>query len=507
MKSLSAALLAALSLGAFILGGAVPARADDKPFIIAINHEPDNIDASLAKNGVITFPVMENVNEKLVDLDDQGRPTPGLATWTVAPDGLSITFKIRKGVKFHSGDPLTAQDLVFSHERMTKNPVYITANRNLDHVEAVDDETARFVFKKPEATFFTRRALVVVSKAYHDRVGEEAFVKHPVGTGAYKFVAYQGGQYIDLEAFDDYWGGAPQVKKVRFLFVNEDSTRVAKLRAGEADIILNTPFPDVEAIKKEGFHTAYLETTPTTSITLIKANPKMPWHDIKVRQAIAEAVDANAIINGLMNGIPKHYAGFAPGQIGYDPDLKNYPYNPEEAKKLMAEAGYEKGFAMPLTYWIGEDYGMKETTEAVALYLRAIGINSEVQGLQVPQMVAIMQANAKKPEDATQASIGPTPFANYYEPVSALSFVFASFSPFSTYRNEDFDKLVAQALTTFDEQKRGDFVKQATRLLHDDYAMIPIWNNVSVYAMKKNIDLKVPPHTLIRMQVKDVTVH
>ncbi len=481
-------------------------RADDKMLVIAMNHEPEKLDATMALNGVITLPVMENVTEKLVDLDRDGKPAHGLGTWEVAPDGLAITFHLRRGIKFHSGDPFTALDVVFSHERMAKNPLYQSVNRNLDHVEAVDDVTAKFVFRKPDATFFVRRALIIVSKTYHDRAGEDAFVHHPVGTGPYRFVAYRPGQSIDLDAFDGYWGGIPSVKHVRFQFINDDATRLANLRSGEADIILNAPYTDVDALHTAGFKIATLETTPTTSINLIKANPDMPWHDIRVRRAIAYAIDANAIVKGLLRSIPKHYAGFAPGQVGYDPNLKNYPYDPIRSKQLLAEAGYPRGFTMPLAYWIGEDYGMRETTEAAALYLRAVGIDSEVQGLQVPQMVAIMRQNAKSPEKATQVSVGPTPFANYYDPTVALSFVFASSSPFSTYRNPDFDQLVAQALQTFDETKRGELVRRATRILHNDYVLIPIWNNVAVYAMKKNIDFSVPPHTLIRMEVKDVTV-
>jgi peptide/nickel transport system substrate-binding protein len=155
-------------------------RANDKTLVVAMNHEPEKLDATMALNGVITLPVMENVMEKLVDLDQDGKPAPGLGTWEVAPDGLTITFHLRRGVKFHSGDPFTARDVVFSHDRMAKNPLYQSINRNLDHVEAVDDATATFIFRKPDATFFVRRALIIVSKTYHDRAGEDAFVRHPV---------------------------------------------------------------------------------------------------------------------------------------------------------------------------------------------------------------------------------------------------------------------------------------------------------------------------------------
>ena len=509
MKLRALAGLVGLALATSVLPAwAADTSTIDKPFVIAMNHQPDNIDVTKALNGVISYPLLENINEKLVDLDKNGNPTPGLATWDVAPDGLSITFHVRPGVKFSSGDPFTADDIVFSHERFKTNATYKSADPFLDHVEKLDNMTVRFVFRQPEATYFTRRALMIVSKSYFDRVGEAEFSAHPVGTGAYKLVSYSPGQNAVLEAFDGYWGGAPEIKHVRMDFISDDATRVAKLRAGEADMILNVPYPQVDQLKAGGFKLAGLETTPTTSVGFIYANPKLPWHDVRVRQAIAEAIDCNAIVDGAFKGIPKHYAAFAPGQIGYDPDLKTYPYDPAHAKQLMAEAGYPNGFKMPLYYWIGEDYGLRETAELVATYVKAIGIDADVRGVEVPQMVAMRQKDHQHPEEAEDSvTIGPTPFANYYEPTSALAFVWASFSPFSTYRNADLDKYTAQAMGSIDPQKRAEAVKQAARIIHNDYVTIPIWNNVALYGMKPNVDFTPTPHALIRMQVKDVTVH
>jgi ABC-type transport system substrate-binding protein len=122
-------------------------------------------------------------------------------------------------------------------------------------------------------------------------------------------------------------------------------------------------------------------------------------------------------------------------------------------------------------------------------------------------MVETLRKNAKNPEAAESATIGPTPVANFYEPTVALSFTFASFSAYSSYRNEAFDKLVAEAMTSFDPEKRGALVRSAMRIFHDDVVNIPIWNSIAVYAMRKNIDFTPIPHTLMMMQVKDVSVH
>ena len=236
-----------------LLLASLEARAQEKPFVIVMNHQPDNIDVTKALNGVISYPLLENINEKLVYLDKNGIPTPGLATWEVAPDGLAITFHVRPGVKFSSGDPFTADDIVFSHERFKTNATYKSADPFLDHVEKIDDMTVKLVFRQPEATYFSRRALMIVSKSYFDRVGEAEFSAHPVGTGAYKLVSYSPGQNAVLEAFDGYWGGAPEIKHVRMDFIGDDATRVAKLQAGEADMILNVPYPQVDKLKAAGF--------------------------------------------------------------------------------------------------------------------------------------------------------------------------------------------------------------------------------------------------------------
>lgn len=500
--------LAVAALALVPLAGLSAAWAQTaKPFIVAINHEPDTLDQTLTRNTVVTRPTMENVVEPLVGLSRDGNLVPSLAEWSYQDGGKILEFKLRPGVKFHSGDPLTVEDIKFSHERMAKrSAIYQTRIRNLDHFEIVDDKTFRFVFKRPDVTFLPPRTLVVVSKAYFDRVGEDEFVKKPNGTGPYKFVSYTPGVAMELEAFDSYWGGAPQIKKVRFNFVQEDNTRVAMLRAGEADIILNTPFQAVASVKQAGFKTVGIEVTPTVSLQYVITNPKLPWYDVRVRRAIAHAVDADAIVKGLFQGIPKRHARFAPGEIGYDPDLKPYAYDPALAKKLLAEAGFPNGFDMPLLWWKGENTGLKETAEAVALYLKAVGINAQVSSLDVPQFVDLMR-KAKTGTDGNWVGVTPTPLAQYFEPIVALAFTFHSSSPFSQYKNEKFDALVDQAMSTTDEAKRADLVKQATRILHDDIPQASLWSYVSTYAMKSNVDFVPPPKHLVRMFLKDVTVH
>ena len=502
-KATAAALLAVLLPGTAL---AAPKPVND-PFVVAMNHEPDTLDPTISVNTVISRPSLENIIEPLVALDSKGNLVPGLASWKYSDGNKVLTFKIRPGVKFHSGDPLTADDVIFSHERMKKrSAVYRSRLHNLIGVKKIDNLTVQFIFKAPDMTFMPPRTLEIVSKAYYDRVGEAAFVAHPVGTGPYEFVSYQPGQAMVLKAFDGYWGGVPAVKNVRLVYVHEDTTRVAMLEAGEADMILNVPFGDKKRLEQEGFKTAEIAVTPTVSVQFTLNNPKDPWHDVRVREAVAHAIDADSIIKGLFQGIPKHYAAFGPDEVGYDPNLKNYKYDPALSKKLLAEAGYPHGFKMPLYWWHGENFGLKETAEAVALYLQKVGITAKVSSVDVPEFVAKMRAAKKEPSTESWVGITPSPLADYFDPICALAFAFWSASPLAQYHNPDFDKLVAKAVQTVDPIARGNLVRKATRIMHADVPQIPLWNNIAIYAMKPDVNFVPVPKNLVRATIKDVTL-
>ncbi len=485
------------------------ARMDEinRPFIVAINHEPDTLDRSISVNTVISLPTLENIVEPIVALDAEGNLVPGVADFEYSEDGTELTFRIKEGVTFHNGMPLTAEDLIFSHERMAeRSSIYQSRLRNFDHVEKVDDMTVKFVFKTADVTYLPPRNLAVLSKGYYDKVGEDDFVANPIGTGPYKLVSYTPGQSLLMESYEDYHGGAPEVKDVRFVFVNEDSTRVAMLRAGEADLILNVPFSERSELAEDGYTIEEVAVTPTVSVQFTLNNPDVPWHDVRVRHAIAHAIDADGIVEGLFEGVPKRHAAFGPNEVGFDPELENYAYDPGRAKELLAEAGYPDGFDMPLIWWRGENSGLKETAEAVSIYLQQVGINTDVSSLDVPDFVGRIRAAKREGTTEDWVGITPTPLAEYFDPTIALAFTFWSASPFAQWKNDEFDALVAQAVQTVDPQERAPLVVDATRILHDEAPQIPLWNNVSVYAMKPGVSYSPVPRHLVRAAIADVSI-
>ena len=232
-----------------------PVRGETTPerdLVIAYEGIPDTLDLCSSRHGPTASPIAENVVELLCGITTDGELVPGLTSWKIAVDKMSIDFRLREGVKFHSGDPLTTQDVLFSYQRILEK-TRAPALREVKDLEIIDDLNFRILFKQPDVLFLKSRAFAVVSKSYYDRVGEAEFVKKVVGTGPYKVVDWKDGESVDLERFDDYWGEKPPIKKVRFRFVKEDTTRIAMLRAGEADMITSTPYAMVSDIEKSGF--------------------------------------------------------------------------------------------------------------------------------------------------------------------------------------------------------------------------------------------------------------
>ena len=492
----------------FLLNGAqiiAPCEAQARDLVIAYESDPDTLDLLSVRHGPTAIPVAINVMDYLCETKPSGELIPGLATeWKLSPDKLSLEFTLRKGVKFHSGDPLTTEDVLFSYNRIkekTRAPEF----RWVKGIEAIDDYTFKVLFTRPDVLFLKSRGFPIGSKKYYERVGEDRFIKEVIGTGPYKVKDWKAGSYLDLERFDDYWGKKPEIQKVRFRFVSEGTTRVSMLQAGEADMITSTPYPMVDTLEQAGYKTVKLPAHPTTQVQFQALNPNVPWYDKRVRLAIAHAIDGDAIVKNLFHGIPER-VWLSPWEVGYDPDLKLYEYDPEKSKKLLAEAGYTKGFEMPLYYWAGRTTGQKETTEAVALYLNAIGIKCNIIGWEPVKMIEAIRTKWHGKKDAVYVGVATPPIANQVDPVNGLRTSYWSESTISLYDNPELDKVFLQAIQEFDDAKRAELIKKALRIIREDVATVPIWANVSVYAMKKDIEFT-PTFRVMNAEVKVRDIH
>jgi peptide/nickel transport system substrate-binding protein len=469
-----------------------PATGDIEKVTVAVSLEPQALDPTSSKFNPMNYPVLANMFDALVSVNNTGQPDMGQGvaeSWTISPDGLTIEFKLKDGIKFHSGDPLTAADVVFSHERaVANNPEYggLFA-QGFDHVEAVDNLTVKFVFTTPNVLFMYSGGphLYLVSKAYFDKVGEQEFMAKPVGTGPYQFVEWKTGEYMDLVRFDGYWGEKPPVKMGHMVFVNDPMTRVQMLQAGEVDLVDTTPWDQVGMLKDAGFNVAILDAAPSISVQFHTKNPKAPWGDVRVREAIALAIDKESIQKNIYHGIPGLDAWPADWEVGYNPDLKPYPYDAEKAKALLAEAGYADGFTMPLYFpMMGAE--MQQAAEAVSLYLKAVGITCKVEALEMGKMMESMRTWANDPNAEVVIIMGPM-MRGAPDPIGGLQRQFYGKNPMGMYANAQVDTDIEQGVVTFDNAKRGALIADAFANIYKDVAVAPIVAGVTAYATSKDL--------------------
>jgi peptide/nickel transport system substrate-binding protein len=312
---------------------------------------------------------------------------PSLAeSWTVSKDGINYEFVLRKNAKFHNGDPVTAEDVKFTFERYKGASARLLKDK-VKEVQIVAPNRVRFVLKDAWPDFMAfygtsaTGAAWIVPKKYIEKVGEEGYKKAPVGAGPFKFVSFQPGIELVLEAFPDYWRKAPSVKRIVMRSIPDESTRAAAVKTGEVDIA----FLFVGAIAEE------LRRTPGVKITapllygmywldfLDQWDPRSPWHDRRVRQAASLVIDRNAINQAEMLGFGKPTGGFVPPEFDFSLKVEPPPLDPKRAKQLLTEAGYPNGFdagdLTPLPPYTS-------LAETVGGYLQGIGIRTRVRTME-----------------------------------------------------------------------------------------------------------------------------
>jgi peptide/nickel transport system substrate-binding protein len=458
---------------------------------VAISLEPTTMDPTSSKFAPMNFPVLPNIYDPLVAMDDKGQPDPSLSlsTWDIQDNGNTIVFTLKDGVKFQNGDPLTSADVVFTHERaMANNPEYAGYMAvGFDKVEAVDAKTVKFTFKTPNVLFLYAAAthLYLVDKAYFDKVGEQEFMAKPIGTGAYKFVEWKTGQYLDLVRNDDYWGPKPAVKAGHLVFVPDAMARVQMLQAGEVDLVDTTPWDQVKPLKDAGFNVAILDAAPSICVQFDTKNPKVPWADVRVREAIGLAIDKQSIQQQIFYGVPGLNAWPAEGEVGYNATLQPQAFDLAKAQQLMKDAGFADGFKMPLVYpAMGAE--PKQAAEAVALYLKKLNITCEVQALEMSKLMESMRKWSADPAAEVVFIMSPamrgTPNA-----VIGLQRQFFSKNPMGVYANAQVDTDIEQAAATYDNTKRGQLIADAFATIAKDFAVAPIVAGVTAYGTSKNI--------------------
>src|SRR5438128_3961547 len=407
------------------------------------------------------------------------KPMPGHAmgpslaeSWTMGKDALSYDFVLRKGVRFHNGDPVTAEDVKFTFERY-KGAGGKLLREKVREVQVVDPGRVRFHLREPWPDFMTfygtsaTGAGWIVPKKYVEKVGEDGFKKAPIGAGPYRFVSFTPGVELVLEAFDQYWRKTPSVKRLVFRAIPDDSTRLAALKRGEVDIGYAFFGALAEEARRTPGLTLKATVVPTTFWVYFadQWDPKSPWHDRRVRLAANHAIDRQAINEAENLGHAKITGSLIPTSFDFYWQPSAYAYDPARARQLLAEAGYPNGFDARADF---VDAAFVNVAEATVNYLQASGIRAKVRPLE---RAAFFKAfGDKKLKNLVQGGSGA--FGNAATRIEAFvasggTYVYGSYP--------DIDGLFREQATELDRKRREATLHRIQQLVHDKAIFAPIW--------------------------------
>lgn len=449
------------------------------------------------------FKVTINLYETLLTFEDEGTAVePGLAkTWEASEDGLTYTFELQEAVKFHDGTDFNAEAVVKNFERWKNGdaeqfPYYNTMFGSedgsiIESVTAEGDSTVVFTLIRPQAPFLKNLAMdmfAIASPTAIEKHGDDAFERNPVGTGPFKFVEWKPNDSITVEKFDDYWqADLPKLDKIIFRSIPDNAARLNSLLAGEIDLAdgINPSDgaqiegnADLQLFERPSMNVGYLGLTVT----------REPFDNKLVRQAMNHAIDKQSIIDAFFEGRADIAVNPIPSSIsGYNDEIEGYDYNPEKAKALLEEAGYGDGFEMEL--WampVPRPYmpdGQK-VAEVMQKNLEDIGVTATI----VSHEWATYLDLAEKGE-ADAFMLGWT--GDNGDPDN---FIYALLDEdnigsnnYTYFKNDEMHKLLIEAQTEIDEEKRIELYKKAQEIIHDEAPWVPLAHSTPLLAGTKDL--------------------
>lgn len=424
--------------------------------------------------------------------DALAKPLPGNAmapclaeSWQESGDGLAYEFKLRKGLRFHNGEPFTAEDVKFSFHRYRGVSAKVLHDR-VKEVQVLDPHRVRFVLHAPWPDFLAyyaspaTGAAWVVPKKYIEQTGEDGFRRQPVGLGPYRFVGASAGIDLVLEANEHYWRKKPTIKRLVFKAVTDRTTRLAMLKTGEADIAYVMIGLEAAAIKSDP-RLRLMHAIPPGTWWLDFTDqwkPRSPWADLRVRLAAALALDKQGMNEAERLGFSRLTGSIIPSIMEFALRVEPYPYDPAQAKRLLADAGYPNGFdagdLTPLPPFT--TFG-----EAAASSLAAVGIRSRVRTMERATFMESWRTK-KLPGVIMAASTAPGNAAARLE-----AFV-VSTSPYAAGGYPDIDELFHAQAQQRDRKRREAMLHQIQRLMHDRVMFGPIFEPAILHGVGPRVE-------------------
>jgi peptide/nickel transport system substrate-binding protein len=433
-----------------------------------------------------SYTVYRNIFDNLLTRDAEGKIVPQIAASWKYVSPTVIDFEIRQGVKFHDGSALTADDVVFSVKRIT-NPAFKSPQlgqfNSIVNAEITQPNTVRLTTKEPYPALLAQLVkLSIVSKAHVEKVGDGKMNTEPMGSGPYKLVSWQKGVRVALEAYDGYWRGPAHFKRVTFQPVPDAATRIADLRTGKADIARGLNSDDAGTIKNEA--QLQILSVPTERIGYLFVNALWgPTKDVRVRRAIAYALDRPLIIEALLGGFGRPVEiMLTPANFGYIADIKGYAHDLAKAKALVKEAGAE-GAELP---FITSPVYDQRIVQAIQQMLGEVGLKVTIS---VSDQATFLRRRQGAPQDAGSLSIGRWSCA-CQDADGVIQPLFISTSNWAKYSNPAFDEAVLKARQTLDQAERLKWYRTALEIIKDDVPGIGLYQDVAIYGARKGLRWK-----------------
>ena len=434
--------------------------------------------------------------EGLVGFDQNLELVPELATeWDINDEATQITFTLREGVSFHDGTPFNAEEVKYYFDWATDadNPLAGRAASllgDIDSVEVVDDLTVRFNLNQPNGAmifnFVTANARIISSTAI--KTYGEDIDRNPVGTGPFKFKEWADGQYILVEAFEDYWGEPAKVDQIEFRVVNNDATRIALLQTGEAHFIEMVPPPLVAAL--EANPDLVVDATESVFARIFPMNTQIePFNDVRVRQALNHAIDREQLVQVALQGYGTALTSVMPEAVfGHTPQTP-YEYDLEKAKQLLTEAGYPDGFTTGVLTFNSDEFST--VGQILQQMLSQVGVTLE---LQPTERGALVERIFKPFEetDLEASLVGASTTTADADRAFRASFTTSAWPPdsnnWSFYSNEEVDALVDEASQIGDQDRRAELYAQAQAIVWEEAPWIFLYSPNNIAGRVSNLE-------------------
>jgi peptide/nickel transport system substrate-binding protein len=491
----------AAGLVMLLAGSLVGTEATAQSGTIRTAQSVDVLTLDPSKNtAAFALNVYQNVFGTLAVINRDGSVGADVAeSWKAEKDNTVWTFKIRPGMKFHNGDPVTVDDIVWTYEKIlgeAKSPVrsYIKA---VAAVEKVGSDSVRITTKTPFATFNRTVSLVSIlpRKAYTD-LGEKKFALKSIGSGPFKITEWVKDSHLNLEANTAYWGGSPKVKSLVFRPMPSEAARAAALSTGEIDVVPVLPPPLVDSLSKQRGVKVVKVVSNRVIYIAYNQNTK-PLDNVKLRRAILHAVDREAITTNLLRGLGVPIGQLSPPvMFGHDPSIGVPKFDPEMSRRLVKESGYDGSqilFQYPNNRWAFAD----QTSQAIVGYLGDVGINLKLQSMEMAALFPLWLSN-KLPE-MYLFSLG----ISIMDADLLLNLNYESETMHAYWSTPEVDRLAKEQRATTDPAKRKDLISKIWQIDRENAIYAPLYNEIHAYGIRDCVDWTPRPDE--RTLYKDAT--